>query len=152
MSWKQFLPNTSLVPGRVRKSLPAAWCVAGVLPALMLKTHPKNPNKTRACAASNEQQGRREGYVENLTPGEQSQKGSGGSGVTAILARQLPSCLFSWLLIKSWGSCRHIVIYLFVPVEALFFRKVYVSKRVMAWVLERRGWLSEEELVTLLAL
>lgn len=130
MSWQLFLPNTSPVPGRVRKSPPAAWCVAGVLLALTLKTNQKNPSKTRACAASNKMQGCREGYAENLTLGAQSQKGSSGSGVTAILVQQLPSCLFSCCLIKSWGGCRHIVIYLFVPVEALFFRKFMFLKGV----------------------
>lgn len=58
-SWKLYLPNTSAVLGRVRKSPPAAWCVAGVLLALMLKANPQTskelglvPPQTKGRAAA----------------------------------------------------------------------------------------------------
>lgn len=132
---------------REGKEIPASSLVRGRHAACPdVANKPQNPNKARACATSNKRRGCREGYAENLTPGAQSQKGSGGSGVTAIPVRQLPSCLFSCHLIKSLGSCRHIIIYLFLPAEALFFRKVYASERDVAWALEKRGCLRENNL------
>ena len=94
-------------------------------------------NKTRACAASKAEQG----DVLGIWLEVWRQMCSRGPGLAVGLWLSW-CCLFSYCLIENYVGCRHIIIYLFVLVEALF-RKCCVSVRDVIWVLEKCGCLSK---------